>query len=77
MLERAREALTDEEYGADQWVKHQMKTLERLNQLIAVFDDPEVRMGARIRLDLDAVPLVRNGIEAQIMLPASRRRAVQ
>lgn len=58
LLEQAREALSDEEYGADNWVKHQTKTLERVNALLSILEDPSVPPGARIRLDLTNAPLI-------------------
>ncbi|MBB5441579.1 MULTISPECIES: integrase [unclassified Paraburkholderia] len=58
LLEQAREALSDEEYGADNWVKHQTKTLERVNALLSILEDPSVVPGARVRLDLANAPLV-------------------
>lgn len=58
LLEQARAAMSDEEYGADNWVKHQAKTLERVNALLSILEDPSVVPGARIRLDLVNAPLV-------------------
>lgn len=60
LLKQAREALTDEEYGADNWVKHQAQTLERINALLAIIDDAAVPAGARVRLNLDNAPLITN-----------------
>lgn len=58
LLLQAKEALVDEEYGADNWVKHQAKTLERVKAMLAILDDPTVPTGARIRLDLSNAPLI-------------------
>lgn len=58
LLKEAREALSDEEYGADNWVKHQTKTLERVNALLSILENPSVAPGARIRLDLANAPLI-------------------
>ncbi|XYJ10457.1 integrase [Telluria sp. B2] len=58
LLKQAREALGDEEYNADTWVKHQSDTLERVNALLSILDDPEVPDGARIRLDVANAPLI-------------------
>ena len=60
-LGQAREALTDEEYNADTWVKQQTMTLERINMLLAVLEDPAVALGAQIRLDLTNAPLITSG----------------
>ncbi|WP_043283582.1 integrase [Paraburkholderia oxyphila] len=58
LLKAAREALNDEEYGADNWVKHQTQTLERVNFLLSIIEDPAVAPGARIRLKVVNAPLV-------------------
>lgn len=58
LLNEAREALNDEEYGADVWVAHQSKTLERVNALLSLMDDPSVECGARIRLNLENAALI-------------------
>jgi hypothetical protein len=58
LLEQAREALDDEDYGADTWVEHQTKTLERVNALLSILEDPLVAHGARIRLNLVNAPLI-------------------
>jgi hypothetical protein len=58
LLQKAKEALTDEEYGADNWVKHQTKTLERVQAMLAILTDPSVDLGAQIRLDLSNAPLI-------------------
>ena len=58
LLKEARAALDDEEYGADTWVKHQTKTLERVNALLAIIDDPSVPAGARVRLNLANAALI-------------------
>ncbi len=49
LLEKAKQALTDEEYGADTWVQHQMTLLSRLNQILQIIDDPTVLPGAVIQ----------------------------
>ncbi|NML30570.1 integrase [Paraburkholderia antibiotica] len=58
LLNEAREALNDEEYGADVWVAHQSKTLERVNALLSIMDDPSVQPGSRIRLNLENAALI-------------------
>lgn len=77
LLRRARAALQEEEYGADLWVKHQSKTLERVVQLLSLIEDPKIPIGARIRLDLDPIPLVRGGVETVIKIPSPRQRTLQ
>jgi hypothetical protein len=61
LLNEAREALNDEEYGADVWVVHQSKTLERVNALLSIMDDPSVQPGSRIRLNLENAALITAG----------------
>lgn len=46
----ARAAFSEEVLGAADWFKYQSKTLERVNQLIAIIDNPEVPHGAVIQL---------------------------
>jgi hypothetical protein len=58
LLMQALEALGEEEYGADTWVKHQTNTLTRVNTLLSIMADPAVPDGARIRLDVANVPLI-------------------
>lgn len=58
LLERAKSALSESEYGADIWVKHQTKTLERVQKMLALLADPSIQSGARIRLDLTNAPLI-------------------
>lgn len=41
LLRAAKAAKTEECAGANRWVEHQQKTLERLEQLCAILDDPE------------------------------------
>lgn len=75
LLERAREALTAEEYGADTWVYHQSRTLERVNALLSVLQDPAVPLGARIRLDLANVPLIAtNAVQPVGFVKNTRRK---
>ena len=52
-LEKCREADKDGIYGADRWSQHQIKTLERLDQLVEMLESPEVPVGTAIRLNSD------------------------
>lgn len=65
-LARARAALDDEEYGADQWVKHHQRKLERVDELLAIIDDPHVPLGARIRLVAGGAPQITVGAAAAL-----------
>lgn len=60
LLNRAQLALSDQDYGADTWVKHQTKTLERVDSLLAIFDNQDVPDGAAIRLNVENAALITN-----------------
>lgn len=46
LLEVARKAETEGDFGADRWVQEHTKTLARLRELLAILDDPTVPPGA-------------------------------
>lgn len=69
LLASANEALDEKVYGADKWVKHQKLTLDRLNSLCSILDDPNVPDKAVIRL----VDSSTQGLIAQ----ATERRAIE
>lgn len=74
LLKQAKAALSDEEYGADAWVKHQTTTLERVNQMLSILEDPEVPRGARIRLDISNAPLITtDGVQPMRVLKRSKQ----
>lgn len=50
LLEKAKAAMDEDEYGANEWVRHQSLTLERLDQLIAILDNAAVPAGSVIQL---------------------------
>ncbi|KVD59106.1 integrase [Burkholderia ubonensis] len=78
LLREAREALDDREYGADNWVKHQTATLERVNALLSILEDASVVAGARIQLDLANAPLITAECGQRIeVLPTSGREALK
>lgn len=52
-LDMARAADESGYFGADRWSKHQLKTLERLDQLIKIMKNPKIRDGSVIMLDND------------------------
>jgi len=60
LLEQAREALTEQEYGADTWVRHQLKTLDRVKSILTIMEDPAILPGSRIRLSIEGAPLITN-----------------
>jgi hypothetical protein len=42
--------MKESNYGADRWAAHQRVTVERLEQLTSILDDPSVPVGAFITL---------------------------
>lgn len=50
LLAEAKSAEADELYGASRWVEHQQLTYDRLTELIAILDNPQIPRGALIRL---------------------------
>jgi len=50
LLERAEVAQSDGQYGADRWVVHQRATVERLEQLCSILDDPSIPAGTFLTL---------------------------
>ncbi|MCO6691616.1 integrase [Pseudomonas asiatica] len=52
-LEKAKAADDAGYFGADRWSQHQLKTLERLEQLIDIMENPDVRDGSVIMLNND------------------------
>ena len=49
LLAKTEAACGEGEFGANRWVEHQSMTLQRLNQLCAILDDPTVPNGAIIQ----------------------------
>ncbi|MBX8540401.1 integrase [Pseudomonas cichorii] len=74
-LEKAKAADTSGTYGADRWSRHQIKTLERLDQLIQILESPDLPDGTAIRLsnDQEFSPLKRELAACQYsrILPSS------
>lgn len=52
-LNKARAADESGYFGADRWSRHQLQTLERLDKLIEVMENPDIRDGSVIMLDND------------------------
>ena len=74
LLRTAKEALSEHEYGADAWVAHQTQTLERVNALLAILEDPKVAVGARVRLNLTGAALITEDHVRPIKFIRSRDR---
>lgn len=51
LLQSAETAVVKGKTGAGRWVEHQRLTLDRLNQLCAILDDPSIEEGALIKLN--------------------------
>ena len=52
-LEKCRAADKEGIFGADRWSQHQIKTLERLDQLVEMLESSEIPVGTAIRLNND------------------------
>ena len=50
LVSEAERARGDEVFGANRWLVHQKQTLERVNALLEILDNPSVQLGAVIRL---------------------------
>ena len=50
LLVAARKGVEDGVYGSNRWVEHQAQTLQRLEELCAIIEDPMVRQGACVQL---------------------------
>lgn len=50
-LEKSRKAAADGLYGADRWTEHQLKTLQRVNQLIEILESPHTPEGSVVLLN--------------------------
>ncbi|MGC0937811.1 integrase [Pantoea agglomerans] len=49
LVDKAKEAISEEELGADKWYQHQTKTLERVKGIVALMENPELPDGSLIR----------------------------
>ena len=50
LLAAARRGVEEGAYGADRWLQHQTQTLQRLEELSVILDNPMVQRGAVIQL---------------------------
>lgn len=74
LLEQARTALSEEEYGADAWVNHHFRTLVRIDQLLAIIDSQSTPVGAVIRLASPPPELPQATEPRAALVLAGRRR---
>lgn len=49
LLEKAKVAMTEEEYGANMWVQEHSAKLDRIDQIVSLLDDPNTPAGAVIQ----------------------------
>lgn len=49
LVDKANDAISEEELGADKWYQHQTKTLERVKGIIALMENPELPDGSLVR----------------------------
>lgn len=57
LMEKAASAVGDGYSGSDRWLEHHQSTVDRLQQLCAIMDDPAVPNGAVIQLSPPKMPL--------------------
>lgn len=50
LLNSAASAMSKEEYGADRWVAHHAETVQRLEALVSILDDPRVATGTAVQV---------------------------
>lgn len=77
LLTQAREALSEDEFGADIWVQHQTKTLERVNGLLKIMEDPAIPAGTRIRLNVSNAALITSNNERPLTFQKPRVQALK
>lgn len=74
LLKQALEACGEGEYGANVWVEHATKTLERVDALLAILNDPANEDGAIVRLDIPTPSLITtNKVHPALGVEATRR----
>lgn len=72
LLARAAEAEQDGDVGADAWVRHQKLTLNRLDNLCNIIDDPSVKPGAVIMLsDITPASRLEQAAQSRALLDVS------
>ena len=72
LLAEAEIAQTEEYTGADRWVIHQRTTVERLDNLIKILDDPDIPEGAVITLSIQGeYSAIANAVDDRIRLGGS------
>lgn len=66
-LESAQKALNDDLAGADRWYEYHLSTLNRLEELVSIIENPNIPDGAQIKLRNDkAFSPLRRAIESKV-----------
>lgn len=73
LLEQARMALSEEEFGADAWVSHHTRTLARADQLLAILESETTPIGAVVRLAAPP-PTLPRAVESRAAIALAGRR---
>ena len=69
LLNKAKEAMTAEEYGANMWVKEHSSKLERINSIITLLADPNTPDGAVVQASGVVPPSrIKQAIEARLKI---------
>lgn len=74
LMEQAEAATKDGYYGSDRWLDHHKATVERLEQLLSILENPNVPNGAVIQLSppksdlqkINVLPRIRNSVSKEI-----------
>jgi hypothetical protein len=56
LLARARPAMNDRDFGSDRWFVHHASTVERLESLLRILEDPSVPHGSVVQLGSRSLP---------------------
>lgn len=67
LLDQAKQAVNENCSGADRWVMHHERTVEKLKQIAAIYDDPTIPVGAIFRLNVDgSVSRISEALERRV-----------
>lgn len=74
--EAAENAMKEGYAGADRWYEYHKNTLEHLEQLVAILENPEINDGAQIKLRNDkAFSPIRRAVESKLAQGVSSQEA--
>lgn len=75
-LKAVKEAQGNGYFGASRWAEHHQRTIERLSQLCAILDDPQVPVGAVIQLsNLPVVSRIEQAVEMRMRAALEYKQA--